>query len=1156
MTNFKKSKTSKVVSGFVGLATALMMMGPAVASAATVEELTAQIAALMAQVQALQGATSAPVAAPAHVFSVDLTVGSKGDDVTALQTILVAKGFLTMPAGVAMGYFGNLTKVAVAAWQAAEGISPAAGYFGPKSRAAMNAMTPAPTTTTTTTPETTTTTTTTTTTSTVAGCTGTTGFSPTTGQSCAVTSLPTGCTTNVGYSPVTGLSCAATAETTTTSGGLTATLDVTSPASGTLITGQAVATLAVFKVTNASAAAAKITVLKFKRIGISSDSTLTNVYLYSGSTRLTDSAAVAQSIVNFNDSAGLVTVPAGGSVLLAIRADIAADMNGQNVGIMLTDVTSDAGTVGGLPVSGAQHEIAALPVGATTVDFTNVTVQPAADSNVDPQTDFRAWQKTITINNRDAVMSSFRLRQIGSISTGDLKNFRLLIDGVAVGTAVDTVDSGGYVTWTFATPITLKSGGRDFKVLADIVGGSNRTFQLSLRQAGDIEIADSQLGFTVLPVVGAAAFSAMTTGIQTINQGTLSIAKATDSLSGNVVNQGSGITLGKFTMKAQGEKLKVEYLRVSFTPHAAEAGGIAATDLTKLRNGALFANGVQIGSTADICADDASAGACAADYTQYNLGSALVLEPGKDVTLEVRGDVFDNDGTNQMSANDTFTVNLVLGVTNVQRMTSLSYIANSAVSANQLTVAAGTLTLAKYTAFANQTITVPQTAYKIGEFRLTSGSTEAVNLTGFALDFTNTAPSASVLLITDVYIVYGGKTSQVKSTVATSSNTWSLNETMAVNSDMPIAVYATLGSTIDSARTIITELTVQGNSVNSGSSANSAEVAGQTVTVGAGTLSTALDASTPGIANVVGNSEPKIASFKYNSLNDSFTLKEIGVTVGSAGAAAIVELVFKDGATELKRVPVNVTAATATGLSVVVPYNGSKIIDVYAKLGTIGTGYATTSSNVAVALSSTKYMNSTGSTLWENTAQQGNATYVFKTKPTITNVALPTTVFAAGTVTVAKFTITADAGGTIAWRKLILTTATSSTGATYYVTAYGLFDDSGSQIASITSNGSLTASQAGAITFESTADQEISGSKTYVVKATITGSPTTASLSHYIAYAAIYAAQAAYSNASGVSTNNFVWSDESIVGHSDTTNDWMGDYKVKNLPSDYQTLTK
>src|SRR3989344_3798668 len=105
-------------------------------SAATIAELQAMIAQLQAQLAAL---SSGAGAGASYTYTRDLTVGPTGADVTALQQSLVAKGHLTMPAGVAYGYFGNLTRAAVSAWQAANGISPTAGYVGPKSRAALNA---------------------------------------------------------------------------------------------------------------------------------------------------------------------------------------------------------------------------------------------------------------------------------------------------------------------------------------------------------------------------------------------------------------------------------------------------------------------------------------------------------------------------------------------------------------------------------------------------------------------------------------------------------------------------------------------------------------------------------------------------------------------------------------------------------------------------------------------------------------------------------------------------------------------------------------------------------------------------------------------------------------------------------------------------------
>lgn len=71
-------------------------------------------------------------------FVSNLTIGSRGTEVVALQTFLENRGFLVMPAGVAKGYFGALTRSALAKYQAANGIAPAVGYFGPITRAHVN----------------------------------------------------------------------------------------------------------------------------------------------------------------------------------------------------------------------------------------------------------------------------------------------------------------------------------------------------------------------------------------------------------------------------------------------------------------------------------------------------------------------------------------------------------------------------------------------------------------------------------------------------------------------------------------------------------------------------------------------------------------------------------------------------------------------------------------------------------------------------------------------------------------------------------------------------------------------------------------------------------------------------------------------------------
>ncbi|MES2223700.1 MAG: peptidoglycan-binding domain-containing protein [Patescibacteria group bacterium] len=128
--------------------------------------------------------------AGASTFTRSLTVGSTGTDVTVLQTWLNKAGYLAV---APTGYFGNLTKAAVAAFQAANGVTPAVGYFGPLTQAkwevvaggSMTGNFPA-------------------------GCTSAAGYSSTTGVACntgASAGLPAGCSTTAGFSPLTGASC-------------------------------------------------------------------------------------------------------------------------------------------------------------------------------------------------------------------------------------------------------------------------------------------------------------------------------------------------------------------------------------------------------------------------------------------------------------------------------------------------------------------------------------------------------------------------------------------------------------------------------------------------------------------------------------------------------------------------------------------------------------------------------------------------------------------------------------------------------------------------------------------------------------------------------------------------------------------------------------
>ena len=69
--------------------------------------------------------------------SENLTVGMQGASVETLQALLSEMGYLNIPQGVALGYYGSLTKTALANYQTNLRVTPAAGYYGPVTKVAL-----------------------------------------------------------------------------------------------------------------------------------------------------------------------------------------------------------------------------------------------------------------------------------------------------------------------------------------------------------------------------------------------------------------------------------------------------------------------------------------------------------------------------------------------------------------------------------------------------------------------------------------------------------------------------------------------------------------------------------------------------------------------------------------------------------------------------------------------------------------------------------------------------------------------------------------------------------------------------------------------------------------------------------------------------------
>ncbi len=498
--------SQKAVAVGLAIATTAWLAGailPASAqtSAATIATLMAQIQALQAQLVALQGGSSAP-AGSSYNYTRDLTVGSKGADVTALQQMLINGGYLKISAPTA--YFGPLTQTALAAYQKAMGITPAAGYFGPKTRAyvASSAGTPA-------------------------------------GNGSGV-STPVGAPMSVSLASDSPMA--------------------TNVAAGAINT--PVTRL------NFTAGANPVTVtsLVLTRTGLSQDSDLNNVYLYQGATRLATNLGFNNGRITFSNGAGLFTVPANSTLEVTVSADVNSSAGTGHIFQIGLNSASDvtAGGVaftGNFPINGGQMTVASVSNLAT------LTLSGAASSTVNVnagQTNFLVAQFNLQAGNNPVKVTSLRFTNVGSVDPSYMQNLKLMQGSTQLGATITNLPSSNIALFDLSSaPLMLTSGQTVvLSLYANIAGGVNRTFQFSVQQSSDIQAVDTMYG------VGIGASSTVGSGFPvnfynaTINNGGVVLSKDASTPTNAVVAGNTNQLLAKFDVLASGDSVK--FNQISF----------------------------------------------------------------------------------------------------------------------------------------------------------------------------------------------------------------------------------------------------------------------------------------------------------------------------------------------------------------------------------------------------------------------------------------------------------------------------------------------------------------------------------------------------------------------------------------------------------------
>ncbi|MEI6479419.1 MAG: peptidoglycan-binding protein [bacterium] len=502
--------TIKFATVGIAIATVASLSGPVFAQSA---DLNAQIAALMAQIAALQSQVGAQSSSTSsYNFAKNLTLGSTGADVKALQGVLIAGGYLKIAAPTTT--FGPLTKAAVIAWQKAVGISPTSGMVGPLSRAKLNAMG------------------------------GTT--SGTTGGTTVV--VPSG----------TGLVVSKASD---------------SPSDRTIGSGTAF-NPALKVALSAGASAVKVTGLTVFKSGFLANSSLNGVDVVdSKGVRHGNviTSVGADNTINLIFSSDPVVIAAGSSETLTVRFNlVSGSMTGTVVMSLqsVASVSTDAKSVSGaFPISGAIANVVSGSNALATVTLDVLTSTGSSTLNVDPasQQEITKFRIQETSSNEAVKLYSWTLYNYGNAGATDYSDVKLVAQNGDVLATAQAV--GQNIKFDLsANPYFIDKGQtKDFTVTAKLINGTTKTVQLVTYNDYDLDVRGVATSVSLMPAAGSTD-SSFPIGngfnIQTIGSGSLTLSRSTDTPSAAVTPGTNDTVLAKYVVKPTGENYELR--QVSF----------------------------------------------------------------------------------------------------------------------------------------------------------------------------------------------------------------------------------------------------------------------------------------------------------------------------------------------------------------------------------------------------------------------------------------------------------------------------------------------------------------------------------------------------------------------------------------------------------------
>lgn len=1034
----------------------------------------AQLTALVAQLQAQQGGTGS--VSTSYAFTQNLTLGSTGAEVKALQQFLNANGAQVSASGAGSpgnesSYFGPATKAALAKWQAANGVSPASGYFGPITRAKIASM---------------------------GGGTSTGGgvvvvptesFLKVEAALQSAASLPSGSLYNKVLS-----------------------LKLTAGKDGATVTG--------FTIT---------------RGGYVANTSITGVSLWDDmGTRygniITALTADGKATISFSGSPIILGAGQSKTVYVAINIDSAVTSGTVNFSVASASdiaVSNSVPVQGNFPVSGPTFSLVdgSASIGDIRVDDQSVAglSDTSAEGNVEVgQTDRELFKVQLNQNNsKEAVtLERITLYQEGTVRDTDFQNWKLYSpEGNVLATTQKSVDR--YVTFVLTTPYTIDKGlSKNLTVKADVVDGSGYYTRLTIQNDYDISVKGVTTGAIIQPKDSSGTELTQSdtqnaNGYFKVKTGLLTVSKAAGSPSGSVAPSSQNAVLAKFDLKSAGEKLELRKMGLQIYFDDA-SGAKALTGTVNVKDATTGETYLSLSADTTGLQTTSTVTTSTLDTYLHNLSSHIIVEAGATKTIEVTGTI-----SSSAASTDDYTAKIGRFYTKRYSTNDFTYLADSVYSGNQITVGDVTVTVTKNAAFANTNRAKSATNVKVGEFVFQASSADDVRINTISFNV------ASSSFIQNLKLMDG--TTQLGSAIGTpaaSSNSFTTNLTIAKSQSKVLSLYADVLSSAtenDSFYVSVAASGVSGYGVSSSKSIEStpaAALALQTITVKAPSLTIAADSSKPTSKIVLaGQTGVELNKIRLEASNEDLELRKITLQLLSASstwktatstAPNFAMVYLYDGSTLLQSASVNsvtgkVLFALDSSKYVTLPQSQQKVLTLKADVS--GSGILEPTSVVAVMVNSSstddmEVYSSQGQlaegSITVTSSSTSNYFLFHDAAPTITNaLSNATGKIGQSTDVVGKFTIanSAPAGGrTLTLESFAVVASLSlSPSSSSSVTNFRLYDEADQLVATSAATTiygyGVTASSTATVTFASTSGawvtQEIgaNSSKTYTVKA-------------------------------------------------------------------------